>query len=194
MPTRQRLQSACLLVALVTVSAAAAQPSSSDLPEPVPADVETLDGIIRAYYEVVSGAAGEPRQWRRDSSLHHPQASVLIVGAGPGGRVDPRAMSLAEYHARSSGLSDAGFFEVEINRQVQRHGAIAHAWSTYEWRRTPDGPVGGRGVNSIQLVHDGDRWWITSWMFDGRNDAPPVPPEYLPERLRNTSETPGDSE
>jgi hypothetical protein len=61
---------------------------------------------------------------------------------------------------------------------------VTHVWSTYEWRTTDDGSVGGRGVNSIHLVYDGSRWWITSWMFDGRNGAPPVPAEYLPEGLR----------
>ncbi|NNF59555.1 MAG: hypothetical protein HKN04_15065, partial [Rhodothermaceae bacterium] len=72
-------------------------------------------------------------------------------------------------------------FEHEIHRSVQTHGAVTHVWSTYAWRTTEDGPVGGQGVNSIQLVYDGTRWWITSWMFDGRSDAPPVPTEYLPD-------------
>ena len=146
-----------------------------------PQDVSTLDGLIQAYYEVVSGPAGQPRDWARDSTLHHPQALVVIVGADDEGQTVARAMDLAEYHRRSGGLGASGFFEYEIHREVQTHGAVTHVWSTYEWRTAEDGPVGGRGVNSIQLVYDGTRWWITSWMFDGRSDAPPVPPEYLPE-------------
>ncbi len=149
-------------------------------PFPRTGDVATLDGLLKAYYEVVSGPAGQPRQWARDRSLHHPDAQVVIVDDGPDGTAVAQVMTLADYHARSAGLAERGFFEYEIHRQVQRHGAVAHVWSTYEWRTTEDGPVGGRGVNSIQVFHDGARWWITSWMYDGRRDAPPVPAEYLP--------------
>ena len=143
-------------------------------------DVSTLDGIIKAYYEVVSGPAGQPRDWGRDSTLHLPGAQVLIMNNDADGNPAPRKMSLAEYHQRSSGISEAGFFEYEIHRETMQHGTVAHIWSTYEWTQTKGGPVGGQGINSIQLVHDGNRWWITSWMFDGRPNAPEVPKEYLP--------------
>jgi hypothetical protein len=164
---------------LAAASPAAAQTS------PRAEDVATLDGVIKAYYEVVSGPAGQPRDWARDRSLHPPQAQVVIVGDGPDGRLVANVMTLAEYHERNAGLGGArGFFEREIHRVTETHGAVTHVWSTYEWETTEDGPVGGRGVNSIHLVYDGERWWITSWMFDGRNDAPPVPAEYLPPDAR----------
>jgi hypothetical protein len=83
-------------------------------------------------------------------------------------------MTLAEFHRRSEGLVAGGFWEHEIHREEQLHGAVVHVWSTYEWRTAEDGPAGGRGVNSIQLYHDGERWWIASWIFDARRDLPPV--------------------
>ena len=167
----------CLFALAFAVAAPAvfAQPTAS------PEDVGTLDGILRAYYEVVSGPAGQPRDWARDSTLHHPEAQVVIVGSDDAGQTVVRAMDLAGYHRRTGGLAASGFFEHELRREVQTHGAVTHVWSTYEWRTTEDGPVGGQGVNSIQLVYDGTRWWITSWMFDGRSEAPPVPSEYLPD-------------
>ncbi|WP_412061630.1 hypothetical protein [Rubrivirga sp. IMCC45206] len=167
-----RLLAALLFVALPL--AAQAQPAADS------SDVATIDDVIRAYYEVVSGPAGQPRDWARDSTLHHPDAIVTVVQSGPDGTVIAPT-DLAGYHAGASELAEVGFFEVEIARVVQQHGAVAHVWSTYEWRREPDGPVGGQGVNTIQLAHDGARWWIISWMFDGRSDAPPVPDAYLPE-------------
>ncbi len=145
-----------------------------------PEDVETLDGIIKAYYEVVSGPAGQPRDWARDSSLHHPEAQVVVIGNAEDGAPKAQVTTLGDFQQSANDLAERGFFEYEVHRQTQRHGAVAHVWSTYEWRSTEDGPVGGRGVNSIQLFHDGERWWITGWMFDGRGDAPPVPAEYLP--------------
>ena len=164
-----------VVLAVVFAAAAHAQPVAD------PADVSTLDGIIRAYYEVVSGPAGQPRDWARDSTLHHPGARITIPSTGPEGETSLETVDLATFHAASAGLAASGFFESEVARQTQQHGAIAHVWSTYEWRQAEDGPVGGRGVNSIQLVWDGDRWWIVSWMYDGRADAPPVPDAYLPE-------------
>jgi hypothetical protein len=52
---------------------------------------------------------------------------------------------------------------------------MIHVWSTYEWRNAEDGPVEGRGINSIQRYHDGKRWWITSWIYDSeRDDNSPI--------------------
>ena len=149
---------------------------------PIPEDVQSLDGIIKAYYEVVSGPAGQPRQWERDHSLHMPGAQVVIVRNDEDGKSVANKMTLSEFHERSRGISEQGFFEYEIHRETSRHGVVAHVWSTYEWRNTEDGPIGGQGINSIQLYHDGNRWWITSWMFDGRTDAPAVPKAYLPDQ------------
>lgn len=143
-------------------------------------DVSSIDGMIRAYYEVVSGPAGQPRDWARDSSLHHTKAQIAIV-RDVNGRPEPQVMSLADFHRSSAGLAQSGFFEYEIHREVAQYGATAHVWSTYEWRTEAEGPVGGRGINSIQLVHDGQRWWIMGWMFDGRTDAGPIPEAYLPD-------------
>ena len=166
---------------ILTVLTALACGTAVAQPFPRIEDVQSLDGIINAYYEVVSGPAGQPRQWERDRSLHHPEAQVIIVRNDAGGKPSANRMTLAEFHRRSDNLSQTGFFEYEIHRETSRHGAMAHVWSTYEWRNEKDGPVGGRGINSIQLYHDGERWWITSWMFDGRSDAPPVADRYLPD-------------
>jgi len=143
-------------------------------------DVESLDGIVKAYYEVVSGPAGVPRQWDRDKSLHIPDAQVVIVGNDSTGVPIGRAITIGQYHEMSGEVAGSAFYEYEIHRVTQRHGAVAHVWSTYEWRHEEDGAVGGQGVNTIQMYHDGERWWITSWMFDGRSDAPAVPDDYLP--------------
>ena len=161
------------LALLLTAPVALAQPDAD------PRDVSTIDGIIEAYYEVVSGPAGQPRDWARDSTLHLPQALVTIVRTGERGETVLDPVDLGTFHAQSDRLVETGFFEREVSREVQRYGATAHVWSTYEWRTTENGPRGGRGINSIQLVWDGVRWWIVSWMFDGRTDAPPIPREYL---------------
>jgi hypothetical protein len=144
-------------------------------------DVATLDGILDAFYEVVSGPAGEPRDWARDSTLYLADARFTLVQS-QGGAWSARTVDHDAY-ARSAGPSlQQGFFEREIHREVRRFGPIANVFSTYEWRREPQGEVGGRGVNSIELFHDGARWWIAWAMWADETPSNPIPPELLPRR------------
>jgi hypothetical protein len=127
--------------------------------EPRSEDIESIDGIIKAFYEVISGAAGVPRQWKRDAALYLPQAHFFQVRRDDTLRIETKP----EYIARiDSWLVEHGFFEYEVVRETQEYGRVAHVLSTYETRYTMDGPVIGGGKNSIQLVHDAKRWWIAS--------------------------------
>ena len=145
-----------------------------------PDDVTTLDGIIRAYYEVVSGPAGSMPEIARDHTLHHPGAKVSITGVDGNGEPTIVTGTLSDYYDRvGRGPRPTAFYEEEIHRVVQRFGNIAHVWSTYVYRDTPEGPETGRGINSIQLYHDGDRWWITAWIFDSERAGNPIPGAYL---------------
>ena len=146
-----------------------------------PADVSSLDAILDAYYEVVSGPAGQPRDWARDSTLHHPDAVVTVVRTGADGETVIEPVDLAAYHAGAGGLAEAGFFEVEIARQVQQHGAVAHVWSTYESRLDPDEEPFARGINSMQLFWDGERWHMLTIFWHQESEDTPIPAPYLPE-------------
>ena len=142
-------------------------------------DFATIDGIITAMYESISGNAGEPRQWERDRALHHPKALLVPVKQAPGG---PAAgvFSFDEFVAsRAPFLNSTDFYEVEIARQEFRFGDIAHVLSAYEARTAPApaGKVLRRGVNSIQLMHDGERWWILSTIWDNEREGIRLPPE-----------------
>ncbi|HSM05924.1 MAG TPA: hypothetical protein VK858_15000 [Longimicrobiales bacterium] len=151
------------LAAASVVFLVAAAPCLAQAPRPE--DVSSIDAIIRAYYEVVSGPAGERADVDRDRSLHHPSAWVAIAGRGEDGAPSVRVMSLDEYHGDNAPRQE-GFWEWETDRTVERSGNMVHVWSHYVTARTPDGEPFGRGVNSITLFHDGKRWWIMGWMFD----------------------------
>ena len=142
-------------------------------------DVETLDGILDAYYEVVSRPVGTAPDRARDEWIHHPDALVAITGVGADGDPMIQTMSLSEYHDRFGAADAEAFFEWEVHRVVQRFGNVAHVWSTYASSREPDGQVFGRGLISIQLYHDGSRWWITSWIFDQERAGNEIPDEFL---------------
>lgn len=128
-------------------------------------DVSSIDGILRAYYEVVSGPAGEPADVERDRSLHHPEAWVAIAGEDPSGTPVVTVMSLDEYHGDNTPRQE-GFWEWETDRITRRSGNMVHVWSSYATALTEGGEPFARGVNSITLFWDGTRWWIMGWMFD----------------------------
>jgi hypothetical protein len=130
-----------------------------------PSDVESIDAIINAYYEVVSGPAGEPGDYERDKTLHHPDAWIAIAGENAEGVPYVRRITLEEFYGDNPPRQQA-FWEYELERSVQRHGNMAHVWSRYASSREPGGEPFTTGVNTITLWHDGARWWVMGWMFD----------------------------
>src|SRR5262252_1253888 len=147
---------------------------------PRPDDVATIDGMVRAYYEVVSGPAGQPRDWARDRTLYIKDLRFVQVDVDKSGKLSPRITSHQEYVNQADGLTKTGFFEKEIHRVTERFGPIAHVWSTYESRRTETGPIIMRGINSIELFWDGSRWWIANAIWTDETKDNPIPKEYLP--------------
>ena len=146
-----------------------------------PADVEGIDAIVLAVYDVISGPAGAQRDWDRMRSLFAPGARLIPSGRRQSGGFGHRMVSLEEYISSSGPvLEQNGFFEVEIHRVTEEFGNIAHLFSTYESRRNVDDPEPFvRGINSFQLHHDGERWWILNIFWTDERTAP-IPPKYLP--------------
>lgn len=176
MPIRSAAALALLLLPLPVV---AQETVHIPVVEPLPADVESIDGIVSAWYEVVSGPIGQPRDWGRDATLYREPIFFTIVGMDEAGRPTVDTVTKQEYVNHSDrALVEHGFVEREIHRETRRFGAIAHVWSTYEW--SEQGGGSGRGINSIQLFHDGARWWITHATWDNEREGVPIPAEYLP--------------
>lgn len=156
---------------------------SVDVPAIAPRaeDVSTIDGIIKAYYEVISGPAGQPRQWSRDRTLYIPDIRFVAVSEDKNGQARAQIASHQQFvDASDPMLVKDGFYESEIHRVTQNFGHIAHVFSTYETRQKKDGPVIARGINSIELFYDGKRWWIASAIWDDERPDNKIPPEYLP--------------
>ena len=145
-------------------------------------DVASIDGMIKAWYEVITGPAGQPRQWARDRTLYIPDMRFVSTST-EAGAVQARVSSHQAYVDASDGeMVQKGFFEKEIHRVTEQYGPIAHVWSTYETRESDNGPVTARGINSIELYWDGKRWWIANAMWADESKGQPIPPQYLPAR------------
>jgi hypothetical protein len=150
---------------------------------PIPADVASIDGIIRAFYEVVSTPAGGTPDQQRDASLHAPGAQIRLSRPKPDGTPHMLVLTLDELHARFGGIQKKALFEREVHRVTQRFGSLAQVWSTYVTSATPNGPTIDRGISSIHLYFDGKRWWITGWFDEGERPGSPIPSEFI---LRQT--------
>ena len=145
------------------------------------ADAATLDGIVQALYESMSGPAG-PRDWDRFRSLFLPGAILLNAGPRPETAPAPTPVSPAGYQERAAPFfAENPFYEVEAARTTHRYGTVAQLWSTYESRTDPEAEPFARGINSIVAVHHDGRWWIASIIWDYERPDNPIPEAYLPE-------------
>jgi len=143
-------------------------------------DVESIDAIMAALYEVVSGAADDQRDWDRMRTLFHPGAPLIPTGLGPDAtRAAALVQSLDEYIATNEPFFEAqGFFEEELHREVFRYGHVAQVASSYAARRSPAGKVFMRGINFVHLLHDGTRWWILSLAWNPEHATEPLPAQW----------------
>lgn len=139
-------------------------------------DVKTIEALIKASYEVVSGEKGAKRQWGRDDYLHHPKAVYSYFDRQ---KQEQSTMTLQEFHKETDDMVfDTAFYENEINREVRLFGNVAHVWSTYETTLEKGGKVERRGINSIQLIFENNRWYIISWTFCGETDKNTIPQTF----------------
>ena len=158
-------------------------------------EVSSLEGILAAVYAYISGAAGQQRDWERMRRLFAPGARLMPTtpvrpqGTTPDSPLtgdEPHAAQVLDFEgfvARSTRFfeeSESGFFERESARRVEAYGHLAHVWSTYESRHNADDPEPfSRGINSIQLMNDGTRWWILSILWEAETPRTPLPEKYL---------------
>lgn len=160
---------------------------------PRASDVVSIDSIIAAVYDVISGPAGQKRDWERMRSLFVPGARLMPTspvrpaGTAPDAPLkgdeplSTRVLDVDGYITRGGPyLEEHGFFERESARRVETYGHIAHVWSTYESRHKAEDPKPfARGINSIQLMNDGKRWWVVSIFWEQETPQTQIPSKYL---------------
>jgi hypothetical protein len=173
-------------IAVAPGSAALAQtpptPPASPVIVPVPTakaeDVASIDAIITALYAVISGPAGQPRDWARMRSLFVPGGRLMPTRT-QAGKTAVRLMEVNDYIALAGpNLERGGFEEKEIARVTEQFGPIAHVFSTYGGKMAAD-TVETRGINSIQLLNDGTRWWVVNVYWAAETRDLPLPSKYM---------------
>ena len=153
----------------------------ADWPKPHVDDVRSIDTIIKAFYSLSGGPAGEARDWDRYRSLFLPQARLVAARPASDGTSGAFFLTIGEYvEANRKYFEKGGFFDHEISRRTEAFGNIAHVWRTYESRHVKDSPDPYvRGINSFELLKDGERYWIVNVFWDYERPEGPIPEEYL---------------
>lgn len=177
LPNARRFTRAALLTAALLWTAG---PTLAQQVEADPDDVESVDAIIDALYDVISGDEGEARDWDRFSSLFLPGADLVPTLVTPDGSIRHVVWSPEQYVERNGeALEEIGFYETEIGRTTEEFGNLVHAFSTYESRAGSNGDVFQRGINSIQLLWNGERWFIVNIAWDQERDGNEIPDRYM---------------
>jgi hypothetical protein len=159
-----------------------AEDASSQSPRAEAGDVATIEGIVHAYYDVINGPPGVPRQWRRDSTLYMPGATFVAMRQQNGKPAADVMTPEAFRRAVNDDFVKQGFFETEIGHRIERFGNVAQVRSVYETRHAAGGPLLGRGVNYLLLYWDGARWWITSAVWDDERSGNKLPDSWIGRR------------
>ena len=141
-------------------------------------DVSTIEDIVKASYETISGGIGVPRDWGRDRTLFDPESrSVAVAVDSKTGAITAKAKTEQEFADESDAWAvKNGFTERELKHIIKRYGNVATVLSSYEGKNA-QGKILTRGVNIFQLYFDGERWWILSMVWDEERPDNPIPPE-----------------
>ncbi len=144
-------------------------------------NVKTIDTTIETLYSVISGQKGETRNWELFRFLFHKDAKLMPSGNNRLGVTGIKYMTQDQYIETSGKwLQENGFFEKEIGRKTDQFGNMAQVFSTYEsYRTATDTKPFMRGINSIQLLFDGKRWWILNIFWQGETEEQPIPKKYI---------------
>jgi hypothetical protein len=123
-------------------------------------DEESIGAVVNEMYAMISGPAG-PRDWSRQDNCFLPEALQVRTWIDEAGRPQKLSMTLDDYSRNTQPFFDTNaFYEVETDRRIDLFGNIAHVWSTYEARSSPDDQEPERrGINSIQLFRHSELGW-----------------------------------
>ena len=144
----------------------------------LPADTDSMESVVKAVYDVISGPAG-PRDWGRFRQLFADGARLISIRVNAGSPT-PVVMTPDEFAQRSGANSEKNaFYESPVAQRVESFGNIAHVFSTYESRRAPGEKPFARGINSFQLVRSGGQWKVMTILWDSEREGSPIPEKYL---------------
>jgi hypothetical protein len=169
MRTKLLLIAACTLLCAPFVHAQAT---------PTCPSTKTLDDLVKALDDAVGGPTDKDRTCLRQLLI--PEARLIPVSKGKDGTIAPHILTIDDWIARVKASGRKEFYEVQVKYPTDVYGHIAHLWSTYEVRPTPDSKPDIRGINSIQAYFNGNEWRVVEILWQAETPDEPIPQKYLP--------------
>jgi hypothetical protein len=167
------MRKSLLIFACILFSASFTQAQTAACPS-----AKTLDGLIKAVDDAVSGPADKDRTCLRQLLL--PEARLIPVSKAKDGAITPHILTVDDWITRVGARGHEAFYEHQIKYSSETYGHIAHLWSTYEIRPTPDGKAEIRGINSIQAAFNGTEWKVVEILWQAETADEQIPQKYLP--------------
>ena len=144
-------------------------------------DTKSVQNILDAYYDCISGPIGEKRDFNRFKNLFHPsvkftfsywnkeetKASVMVFN------------NAEDFIKKLDYLDKKGFYEYEISNKIDEFSAITQVFSTYTYRVEDKSTEPKTGITSYQLFYDGERYWIMSMLWNIESKSYKIPKKYL---------------
>lgn len=131
-----------------------------------PRDVASPEALVRALHDAMSGPEGDWDE-KRLLSLCLPNTTFAMPQADAQGKihvivvpVEALGRVLQKAHERSPWL------ERTLVRHITQRENIAVGYYNIDARKTPDGPVVQRGICICEMIYDGQRWWIASYVWE----------------------------
>ncbi|MBC3765583.1 hypothetical protein [Neptunicella marina] len=133
----------------------------------VPKAALKLDSIIPALYGIVSGAAGETKNWQLMSELFAPNGQIVPVFHDKKQQPQIDVLSVEKFVELNKQIfKDINFYETEVSKQIFQVGHMATVLSHYASRDDLNAAPYSQGINSFQLLNDGRRWCVISVTWD----------------------------
>jgi hypothetical protein len=139
---------------------------------------KTLDDLIKALDDAVSGPGDKDRTCMRELIVS--DGRLIPIGKAKDGSIAARILTIDDWIARVKARGSEPFYEHQVKYSSDVYGNLAHLWSTYEIRPTPDGKVEMRGINSIQAAFNGTEWKVVAVVWQAETADTPIPQKYLP--------------
>jgi hypothetical protein len=140
--------------------------------------VETIDAIVTALYDIVS-TSPEKRDWKKFKALFLNDARMISIIEEKDETSKFYNRSIDEYiKVVKEKLSDKVYTEIEIGRTFEQYNNIAQVFSTYESTLIGDDIQSQNGINSIQLLYHENRWWIANVVWNNEAIENMIPDKY----------------
>ena len=171
-----------LVAVLITLGAGLPGCRTTKVAPGPPADELTrIERTLDTLYRSFCFDAGDEADWSTMRSLFLDGASfVAPVRAGR----RPQAVQGDEFIEEfqdwiaSSNEGETGLHERIEHLRIDVFGSVAHAYVLFEGFVPGEAQTKTRGIDSIQLVHDGERWRVASFTTQYASEDRPVPARF----------------